>query len=41
MECYLREKRDAILEDRKVAAGPLHTSLDPKAEDEKSNLEKV
>jgi len=41
MEVYLREKKEAILEDRKIANGPEHTSLKNQDEDMKSNLERV
>ena len=41
MEVYLREKKLAILEDRKAALGPKRTSLQNPEEDLRSNLEKV
>ena len=41
MEVYLREKKAAILEDRKQTNGPQHTSLLNGEEDLRSNLEKV
>ena len=41
MEVYLREKKLAILEDRKVANGPKYTSLQNQDEDTRSNLERV
>ena len=41
MEVYLREKKAAILEDRKQINGPQHTSLLNGEEDLRSNLEKV
>lgn len=41
MEVYLREKKEAILEDRRIANGPEYTSLQNQEEDMKSNLEKV
>ena len=41
MEVYLREKKAAILEDRRIENGPQYTSLGNQEADQKSNLEKV
>ena len=41
LETYLREKKAAILEDRKQENDPMRTSLSKPDEDQKSNLEKV
>lgn len=41
LETYLREKKAAILEDRKQENNPMRTSLNRADEDQKSNLEKV
>ena len=40
-EAYLREKRDAILEDRKQAVGPDGVPVDEAAADQLSHVERV